>query len=82
MTTAANERGPRKKTVNVTVNASLLGRARKLRINLSEALKARLAELVAQDEREKFRAEARPAIQRYNQRIEEEGILSDDYRTF
>jgi antitoxin CcdA len=82
MVVPANERGPRKKTVNVTVDAGLLGRARELRINLSEALEARLAELVAQDERERFRAEARPAIQRYNQRIEEEGILSDDHRTF
>jgi antitoxin CcdA len=82
MAITSYDKGASKKAVNLTVNADLLSRARALKINLSEAFETRLAELVAADEQQKFRAEARPAIQRYNARIEEDGILSDDHRTF
>jgi antitoxin CcdA len=82
MTVTSYDKGASKKAVNLTVNADLLNRARALKINLSEAFEARLAELVAADEQQKFRVEARPAIQRYNARVEEDGILSDDHRTF
>jgi antitoxin CcdA len=82
MTESGYDKSSSKKAVNLTVNADLLGRARALKINLSEALEARLAELVAADEQQRFRIEARPAIQRYNARIEEEGLLSDDHWTF
>jgi antitoxin CcdA len=82
MAITSHDKGASKKAVNLTVNADLLSRARALKINLSEAFETRLAELVAADEQQKFRVEARPAIQRYNARIEEDGILSDDHRTF
>ena len=82
MALATYDKAAPKKPVNLTVNADLLSRARQLGVNLSDALETRLAELVAADERERWRAANREAIEEYNQRIENGPLLSDFTRTF
>lgn len=71
-----------RKAVSLNVNANLLSRARDLGVNLSEASESALAELVAAGERQRWRDEARGAIEEYNHRIEERPMLSDIVREF
>jgi antitoxin CcdA len=82
MSTLPYDRNAPKRAVNLSVNADLAARAKQLGVNLSEALEARLAELVAAAERQRWLAENAEAIKAYNERVEEEPILSDFERSF
>jgi antitoxin CcdA len=66
-----------KRAVNVSLNSDLVAKAKALGLNLSEAFEARLAELVAEGEGEKWRRENAEAIRAYNERIENSMMLSD-----
>jgi antitoxin CcdA len=72
MTPVYDKNAP-KRAVNVSINADLAAKAVTAGINLSEALGARLAELLA---------ETAAAIRVYNERIESGSILSDFERAF
>jgi antitoxin CcdA len=82
MSTLPYDRNAPKRAVNLSVNADLAARAKQLGVNLSEALEARLLELVAAAERQRWLAENAEAIKAYNERVEEEPILSDFERSF
>jgi antitoxin CcdA len=82
MTILTFDKDAPKKAVNLSVNSDLLGRAKELGVNLSEAFEGTLAELVAAAERQRWRDEAREAIEEYNRRIEEGPMLSDIVREF
>ncbi len=82
MNSSVYDKGAPKRAVNVSINADLAARAKALGVNLSEALEARLAELVAAAERQKWLAENAAAIEAYNERVAEGGILSDFERPF
>jgi antitoxin CcdA len=71
-----------KRATNVTVNRDLLERARRLKINLSQALEDRLAELVREDLRRAWLAENGDAIEEYNRRAQSRGVFSDGLRRF
>jgi antitoxin CcdA len=71
-----------KRPTNVSVNSDLLDKAKRLGINLSQALESRLAELVAARLREQWLEENEGAIEAYNRRIEKSGAFGDDVRTF
>ena len=71
-----------KRTVSVTLEPSLLERARAAGINLSATLTAALLQEVSVSEAERWKRENREAIQTLNQMVEERGLLSDDYRAF
>jgi antitoxin CcdA len=72
---------PRRAT-NVTIDEEVLKRARMLGINLSQALEARLIELIREAERAQWRSENRGAIEDYNARIERDGIFGESLRRF
>lgn len=82
MRSAIYDKNGAKRAVNVSINADLAARAKQLGVNLSEALEARLAELVAAAERQRWLAENAEAIQAYNKHVAEDGILSDFERLF
>jgi antitoxin CcdA len=73
-----DERTPKKRAVNLFVDVELLDEARRLRINLSETLERRLRTIVKADREARWLEENRAAIDAYNRRVAEQGLLSDE----
>lgn len=71
-----------KRATNLSIRADLLAEAKALNINLSQAFESYLTDLVRKKRAERWLAENRVAIDQYNQRVEDEGVFSDDCRTF
>ncbi|OGT88536.1 MAG: acetoacetyl-CoA synthase [Gammaproteobacteria bacterium RIFOXYA12_FULL_61_12] len=78
---AFDTRAPKKPT-NVSINSELLAIAKELKINLSATLETALTQLVNARQRELWKRENQTAIEAYNQLVEEQGIFSDDLRSF
>ncbi len=78
--TQAPEAG--KKSVNLSINASLLAAAKLSNINLSETLENSLTTLLSQQARERWQAENQEAIAAHNQFVERHGLWSDGLRQF
>ncbi len=74
--------GAPKKPANLSINSDLLRQAKEHRINLSKTLELRLAEILLEEKRRKWRDENREAIEVYNQRVETRGVFSDGIRMF
>jgi antitoxin CcdA len=71
-----------KRPANLTISAKLLDKAKHLKINLSQTLEERLAQLVREAEAEEWLAANRKAIDAYNSRVERDGVWSDKLRGF
>jgi len=71
-----------KKSTNLSINSDLLRQAKERRINISQALELRLAELLRDEQRRRWKEENREAIEDYNRRIEAHGTFSDGLRRF
>jgi antitoxin CcdA len=73
-----NYRSGKKRAVNLFVDAELLDEARRLRINMSETLERRLSALVRGEREKRWLEENRAAIDAYNRRVADHGLLSDE----
>jgi antitoxin CcdA len=71
-----------KKPTNVSINSDLLDKAKTLKINLSATLEQALTEKVNAKQRELWKAENKAAIEAYNRLVEDNGVFSDEMRTF
>lgn len=71
-----------KKSTNLSINSDLLRQARELRINLSQALEARLAEMLREEKTRLWNEENQEAIDEYNRRIEVQGTFGNGLRRF
>jgi antitoxin CcdA len=71
-----------KKAVNLTVDAALLREARDQDINLSATLERALEDAVRAHRRERWLKENRPAIDAYNEQVDEHGTFADTLRSF
>ena len=71
-----------KRSANLTISAKLLDKAKSLKINLSQTLEERLAEVVRAAEAEEWLATNRKAIDAYNTRVERDGVWSEQVRGF
>jgi antitoxin CcdA len=71
-----------KKATNVTIRGDLLEEARALNINLSQEFEQHLAEVVRRHRAERWKQDNREAIRAYNKFVEENGIWSDEFRTW
>lgn len=71
-----------KKPANLSINSDLLAKARELNINLSATLEEALTEQLKQKRRELWRKQNAKAIQTYNRFVEEQGVFSDELRSF
>ena len=71
-----------KRPANLSINAELLDKARKLGVNLSKTLEDRLAEMVREAERREWLMKNQRAIDAYNERIDRDGVWSDGVRGF
>ena len=78
---AAGSKSP-KKPVNLSINSDLLAAARELNINLSATMEAALANAVQRKRRERWLAENQAAISAYNERVDSDGVFSDELRKF
>lgn len=71
-----------KKATNVTINSDLLQKAKSYKINISKNFEAYLAEVVKKREEEQWLEENKAAMDAVNERIEKEGLFSDEHRRF
>lgn len=72
----------RKKAANLSVDESLLQRARRLKLNLSQLFESSLADAIRRHEREEWLRRNRAALAAYNEHIEKHGVFSDGLRSF
>lgn len=73
---------PRKRAVNLTIDAALVEEAKAAGLNLSEELRQALEKALREHRLRKARDEHRPAIEAHNQFVEAHGLLSDEWRKF
>jgi antitoxin CcdA len=73
-------RTPRKRAVNLFVDADLLDEAKRMRVNLSELLEQRLGTLVRAERERRWLVENREAIESINQFIDRHGLLASRLR--
>lgn len=71
-----------KKPANLSINSDLLAKARKLDINRSAILEQALTERLQRKQRELWLKENSKAIDAYNNFVGEQGVFSDDLRSF
>jgi len=71
-----------KKSTNLSVNSELLRLAKEHKINLSQTLEQRLAEILREEQAREWLEENQDAIESYNSRIEANGAFSDGLRRF
>lgn len=71
-----------KKATNVSINSDLLQKARKLKVNLSATLESAIEEKLKVIEAEEWRKDNKQSIEKYNDFVEENGLLSDEHRAF
>lgn len=71
-----------KKSTNLSINSDLLRQAKERRINLSQALEARLAEMLREDYYLHWNEENKEAIDDYNRRVDTQGTFGDGRRRF
>jgi len=71
-------RAARKRAVNLFIDAELLDEARRLKINISETLEGRLRTIVSVELERTWLEQNRTAIEAYNRRVAEHGLLSDE----
>jgi antitoxin CcdA len=67
---------------NVTLPADLLEAAKALDVNLSQACEAGLALYVARARHARWLEENKESIDAYNERVERDGLIFEDYRRF
>lgn len=77
---AAN-RAP-KKSANLSIDSELFRQARQLKLNLSQTLERRLAEIIRDARARKWLEENQSALESYNQHVERNGAFSDRLRRF
>lgn len=76
-----NVKAPKKAT-NLSINSDLLAKSRKLDVNLSATLEQALKQKLAEDSAESWTRENATAIKAYNSFVEENGLFSDEFRSF
>jgi antitoxin CcdA len=71
-----------KKPTNLSINSDLLKKIKALNINLSATLEQALRAKLAINLEKEWKRENKRAIQTYNDFVEDNGLFSDEYRTF
>ena len=82
MLTRKNAQRRRKKATNLSIDHDLLDRARRLKLNLSQAVESGLVEAIRRHERAQWLEKNRAALEAYNDHVEKQGVFSDGLRSF
>jgi len=72
----------KRRATNVTLSEALVGLAKELGVNVSQACEAGLAAEVKAARAKKWLEENREAFEAYNKYVEENGLTLERYRTF
>jgi antitoxin CcdA len=78
---AKNETAARK-AANLSIDAAVLADAKALDINVSRAAETGIAEAVRTEKNRRWLEENREALLYYNEWMEENGLLLEEYRQF
>lgn len=78
----SNAATSRRKPTNVSLDADLVRTAKALGLNVSRVAEAALEEAVRRHRREAWQRDNATAIDRYNKRVENDGVFSDRLRRF
>lgn len=81
-TSSVSSRTSLKRATNVSIRSDLLADARALNINLSQEFEKHLSEVVRKARGEQWKHDNRGAIVAYNKFVEENGIWSEEFRTW
>ena len=81
MASRATKASPRRAT-NVSLPEDLIGAAKELNVNISQACEKGLQEAVSKTRAERWIEENRDAIEYWNQYVEEHGLPLARYRQF
>ena len=73
-----DDRAPEKQAITLLIDSELIEAARRLDINIAEALEIRLRMLVKVEEERRWLEANRAAVEGSNRRVAEEGVLSDE----
>jgi antitoxin CcdA len=73
-----SDRPTKKRAVNLFVDVELLDEARRMRINISETLEARLRTIVRAEQERRWLDQNKTAIEAYNLRVARDGLLADE----
>jgi antitoxin CcdA len=73
---------PRKKAVNLSIDAALAAEAKEAGANMSALLEKALQLELHERRLQKWREENREAIEAYNRFVAQNGLLSDEWRSF
>jgi antitoxin CcdA len=71
-----------RRATNVTLPVELVAEAKALQVNVSQACESGLAHSVAEARRARWLDENKQAIEAYNERVEREGLILEQYRRF
>ena len=71
-----------KKPTKLSVNSDLLLKTRNMDINLSATLEKALVSELRKAEAERWAADNKKAIKKYNEFVEENGCFGDEFRSF
>ncbi len=71
-----------RRSSNLSVNSSLLDKAKHYNINLSKTLEKALQEKLLKIQQKEWLKVNKEAFESYNQKIEERGVFSDGLRRF
>lgn len=75
-------RSPSRKSVNLSIDAELLAEAKALKVNVSRAADAGIAEAISRKKAELWLEENSDAIAQNNRYFEEHGLPFSEYRGF
>ncbi len=75
-------RPPTRKSVNLSIDADLIAEAKALKVNVSRAAEAGIAEAARQRRAELWLEENREAIEQNNRYFEQNGLPFSEYRGF
>lgn len=73
---------PRKKAVNVSIDAALAAEAKDFGTNMSAVLEKALKEELLERREQKWRNENKKALDAYDRHIEKDGLWLDEFRTW
>jgi len=78
----ASARRARKAPTNLSLRVDLVGRAKALRLNLSEVVENALEKAIVDAEQARWLEDNELAIQQYNAFVEKHGLFGDEFRAF
>jgi antitoxin CcdA len=81
MSSLYNSSAPKRATT-LTINSDLISQAKTFHINISSVLESALADKVKQAKNEQWLRENIDSISSYNSHVEDNGVFSDELRSF